>query len=366
MPRLFYGNFDFEESLAASRRRRSRSIERILAELAPAWVAIAEPGDFVWCPQPIEAAFFEQLAAAGLPWVSGISQIEQIPSDCELVPWGWTPEVLDLGERVGIDVDPPPLEAIRAVNSRQFARDQELARGLELPGSGIATRWSELAAVVNSSLSDVWLIKSEFSQAGRDRFRLERRDTSSIEKLKRWALPRLRAGGTLFVEPWLEACSEAGIQLTIRRDGSVHVEGMVETHYRGGALAAGDFSFSDTETDRWCEAVPIAVDVAQAVADLGYFGPLGIDAMWYRDADDSLKLRAIQDVNARWTMGRLCLGHRRLLRPGDRGRWLFGAAVAENDAAAEVPGRRIIRTSPEQIAGAPVRLRTAVVIDSSS
>ncbi|OYW15327.1 MAG: hypothetical protein B7Z55_15100, partial [Planctomycetales bacterium 12-60-4] len=43
----------------------------------------------------------------------------------------------------------------------------------------------------------------------------------------------------------------------------------------------------------------------------GYFGPVGIDAMWYRDANGKLACRPLQDINARWTMGRLALGWRR-------------------------------------------------------
>jgi hypothetical protein len=163
-----------------------------------------------------------------------------------------------------------------------------------------------------------------------------------------------------------EAEAEAGIQFSIARDGTVLVEGIVGTMYRGGALAVGDYSLSEDEVDAWREAIAIAADVANAAADLGYFGPLGIDAMRYRDRDGSVKLRPIQDVNARWTMGRLCLGHQRLLRPGERGRWLFGPTAVDIESSAVVPGRRIIHTSPEQIAGQPVKLSTVVVIDSSS
>jgi hypothetical protein len=366
MPRFFYGNFDFEETLAAPRRRRSSNVERILAELAATWIAVAESGDLIWCPQPIDEAFFDRLAAAGLPQVTGVSRREEIPAGCELIPWGWTLEVVDLAERVGVSVDAPPLEAVRAVNSRQFARGQELARGLALPGSGVAREWAELTGLLDASLSEQWVIKSEFSQAGRDRFRVDLRGDGDIETARAWATARLRAGAALFVEPWLNAEAEAGIQLTVQRDGRVDVEGIAGTEYRGGALAVGDFSLSDDEVDLWSEATAIAKDVARAAAGVGYFGPLGIDAMRYRDRDGTLRVRAIQDVNARWTMGRLCLGHRRLLRPGERGRWLFGPTVADLEGSTEVACRRIIHTSPQEVAGQPVRLRSAVVIDSSS
>src|SRR5690606_8319248 len=112
-------------------------------------------------------------ADAGLPRAVGVSHADDIPTDCELVPWGWTPEVLEFAVRVGLDIEAPPLEAVRAVNSRQFARSQELAHGLALPGSGIAREWDQLVALLDASLSEQWVIKSEFSQAGRERFRVD-------------------------------------------------------------------------------------------------------------------------------------------------------------------------------------------------
>lgn len=366
MPRFFYGNFDFEETLASPRPQRSHSVERILAELAATWIAVAQPGDMVWCPHPVGEEFFARLAAAGLPRVRAVSRLDDVPAGNELVPWGWTLEVLELAEQFALSIDPPPAEAVRAVNSRQFAHKQELARGLALPGSGTATGWDELTRLLEASVSAQWLVKSEFSQAGRDRFRLDLHEQGSIEKLRAWAIPRLRGGGTLFVEPWLVAEAEAGIQLSIGRDGRVNVEGVVGTKYRGGALAVADFSLSAGEVARWSEAAEVARDVGKAAVDLGYFGPLGIDAMRYRDREGAVRVRAIQDINARWTMGRLSLGYRRLLRPREVGRWLFGPSVADIEVGADVGGRRIIHTSPQEIAGQPVRLCSTIVIDGSS
>ena len=46
MPRLFIGNFDFEHQLADSRTRQlTASLDRINAELASVWTAVADEGD---------------------------------------------------------------------------------------------------------------------------------------------------------------------------------------------------------------------------------------------------------------------------------------------------------------------------------
>ena len=43
----------------------------------------------------------------------------------------------------------------------------------------------------------------------------------------------------------------------------------------------------------------------------GDFSPLGLDAMRHRVPGGAVRTRCLQDINARWTMGRLALGLRR-------------------------------------------------------
>lgn len=370
MPRLFYGNFDFEESLASPGRQRSQVVVRILAELASVWMAVVEPGDLLWCPQPIPTDFLEGLTNQGFPQVAAVSDLGQIPTGCELIPWGWTAEALSWAETVGAHTETPPLEAVCAVNSRRFAWEQEQQRDLLLPGSRVVTEWHDLIDAIEllRSLSMASVVKSEFSQAGRDRFLSTGLDGGRRNELEAWARPRVEEGRTLFVEPLLDAQAEAGIQLTVSKEGHVSCDGIMNATYRSGAFAVGNFSLTPDERSRWDDAVAIAIDVGRAAAGLGYFGPLGVDAMQYRDDEGITQLRAIQDVNARWTMGRLSLGHRRLLRSSEQGRWLMGRSVAELDYSktAEFRRRRIIETSPRQVGGHPVRLRSCVVIERSS
>src|SRR5690606_1192517 len=94
MRRLFFGNFDFEAKLTRPTHRNDASLDHVLAELAPAWIAIARDGDLIWCPGPIEASFFQNLTHSGLARVQPISRVADIPRDCELVPWGWTDEIV--------------------------------------------------------------------------------------------------------------------------------------------------------------------------------------------------------------------------------------------------------------------------------
>jgi hypothetical protein len=83
----------------------------------------------------------------------------------------------------------------------------------------------------------------------------------------------------------------------------------------------------------------------------GYYGPVGIDAMQYKDDAGEVRMRVIQDVNARWTMGRLAAAWRRYLPPNVPARWLLSADAADDQVA---PAHRLA-TSPTILDGSPLR-----------
>jgi len=91
---------------------------------------------------------------------------------------------------------------------------------------------------------------------------------------------------------------------------------------RSGVYRGSRFGCPAHELEEWQPAVEIAMRVAGRLQSLGYFGPLGIDAMRYRDNTGEIRLRPLQDLNARYTMGRLALGFVRLLPLGWCGSWL--------------------------------------------
>ena len=173
MPRLFFGNFDFEESLIRpDRRPASDRIVRLLAELASTWAAVARADDLIWCPHTIDESFVERLTAAGWPPFRFVQRREDVPAGCQFVPWGWTAEAIEFGASIAADRQVPPLETVRRVNSRVFSWELERSLGTDLEGSSVASNGHELLAVVGrtSSHGRKCLVKSEYSQAGRDRF----------------------------------------------------------------------------------------------------------------------------------------------------------------------------------------------------
>ena len=118
MPRLFLGNFDFEHRLSNPRHEPNANLKRLNAELASSWLAIADDGDWVWTPSPIDAEFSIAANRAGLPRVIPATSLKVVPRGVECVPWGWSADVRILAERFGWTVRAPSDDAVRLANSR--------------------------------------------------------------------------------------------------------------------------------------------------------------------------------------------------------------------------------------------------------
>ncbi len=172
-------------------------------------------------------------------------------------------------------------------------------------------------------------------------------DTAAI----RGAFPRLAQRGGAIFEPWLERCVDLSVCLKIPEPGSSEtlptllgsLELLVTPSgvYRGhcGELDSRGRIFSGHHEDENLRAQ--AASIANRAREAGYFGPCGVDAFVYREADRE-RLRPAVEFNARPTMGLVTLGLLRRARPqlraelalgpGDRGAFLFAMLPASEIA----------------------------------
>jgi hypothetical protein len=136
----------------------------------------------------------------------------------------------------------------------------------------------------------------------------------------------LNAGPIVF-EQLVERLAEAGIQMEIPQTGDPTLVGVTPLLVDGSGVYRGSrFATSVGHAAPWKLAMEQGLLLARRLQGLGYFGPLGVDAMKYYDDAGEIRLRPLQDLNARYTMGRLALGFRRILPPDWCGSWLhFGA-----------------------------------------
>ena len=153
--RLFFGNFDFEAGLAepaAREEQTSARIRRLNAEMAPLWLAVAEDGDAVWCPERIDEPFWSDMAARGFARVVPVSRLDEAPRGARLCPWGWNQRIVDWGRASGLSIEAPPLDVIRAANSRRFSWEWEMRLATALPGAALVESLDGLQAALDELL----------------------------------------------------------------------------------------------------------------------------------------------------------------------------------------------------------------------
>ncbi|MGQ0634704.1 MAG: hypothetical protein ACT4QC_08840 [Planctomycetaceae bacterium] len=414
MPRFFLGNFEFEYELAAAggvRQQVPKAVRAMSAALASAWIGFADPGDYVLATRPFSEEDFPDLTRIGVALPQFVTRLDEVPASCdvELVPWGWSAGALAAAKGAGWVVSAPPLEVVRRVNSREFRWQLEQELGVAPSGSGTARSVSELRALVArcGDWSRGWILKANFGMSGRESLRGS--GDSLSESAARWAARRLERTGAVVVEPRLDLVAEAGVQVEVPQGGPPQLVGVAEQivdsggAYRGSRFGAtkdrrstacvvarpergtnegrgkghetavGTTSHEAIRDARhalpasrhqgvpptagnslWQPAVEVALRVALRLQALGYFGPLGIDAAMYRDVAGQVRIRPLQDLNARFTLGRLALGFGRFLPAGWCGSWLWLAAerveqVRKRLAAEGLDGEcvAVLWTSPE-------------------
>lgn len=378
MPRLFVPNFDFEHQLVDSAAQTPARLNRLNAELSTAWLAIAEDSDVLWTPEPIHSDFFRAAAEAGLPRVTGMMQPARLPGPIECVPWGWTDRLRVLCLERGWTADAPSAAAVATANSREFSSRLEHAWNIALPEAGPAASMSDVEQRLNllsaPNERPRWVVKAQFGMAGRERLLGSGPLAPPAEG---WIRKRLAEDGLVFVEPWVDRVFEVGLQFDVPRSGTPVLLGCVPLLSNAGGQYRGSW-FAPPAALTTTQIVPastieVCKNAARRAQEIGYFGPLGIDVMCYRSADGEPAWRPLQDINARWTMGRLSLGLRRLLQPGECGFWWHGSATERPGLGESILVRQICKiydlrvsrtvpTSPDQIAAGPCGHASAAIL----
>jgi hypothetical protein len=355
MPRLWLGNFDFETTLAGE--NPSAELQRFGAEWGFAFLPMAQAGDVIAMTEDFDLGFVRELQQRlGLPDVRfcSLNEIASGPSDFELVPWGWSGAAVSLARRLRCRHNAPPIEAVRRVHCREFSFRLAADWGVQPDGVAGIESVEELSARVREQPTDEqWVIKSQWGASGRGQLR--RRGDVLSDQDARWAASLLRRDGVLFWEPWLESLGEAGLQFDIPIEGEPRLVAIVpmltDRHgqYAGSVIPQ---LHDEPLLEPWPEAVEVGLWVCERMQSEGYHGPVGIDAMRYRDASGAERLRPIQEINARWTMGRLAAAWRRYLPADAKAQWVRESFPA---GAEEFPHRAA--TSPALPGGRPTHSR---------
>ncbi len=213
--------------------------------------------------------------------------------------WGVTPRVVALAP----DQEFPSPNVVREVNDKRFSHQLEKRLGVELPYARVVTTVAELEAAVRDCPHD-WVLKHPLGVSARERAVGKRGRLS--DSGRGWARRQLATWSLLF-EPWVEPRRDFSLHLDVGRDGSVQFVGHCQLAVdRGGVYRGNRVEPGARLAD---PAQACAREVAAVLAQLGYWGPVGIDAFEGMLGDQPV-LRPLVEINARWSFGRLTLALR--------------------------------------------------------
>ncbi len=234
-----------------------------------------------------------------------------------MLPWGWSQRVRQWGTRNRWRCEGPDLDAVATANSRAFSSALEREWDVGLPHARPIHTLQELNdAIAESTRHNAgWVIKANFGMSARER--ILGRGTTAAPQAVQWVQKQLAENEAVYFEPWVDRIEEIGVQFTIPKEGEPLLEGITPLltdqlgTYRGSRFRG--ISCQLARSDEFAPVLDVVTRAAQRIQQLGYFGPLGIDAMRYRTADGEVRWRPLQDINARLTMGRLALGIQRIV-----------------------------------------------------
>ncbi|MFM7159512.1 MAG: hypothetical protein ACKO3P_03970 [Planctomycetaceae bacterium] len=244
-----------------------------------------------------------------------------------LIPWGATEEAFRQAEQLGCVWGGADPELAMRFNQRSERFQIESELDWTLPGSRLIHSSEELRQAVAGgyTVGQGWILKANFGMAGREAIR-GRGPSLTIPQIG-FCESRSAQTGPLVLEPMLAPVEEVGVLWEISAGGVPELQGVARQWVVGGAWRGCLFFHPDHQPPHWAEAVASTSRVAEKLAGWGYRGPLGIDAMWHRDAEGKVALRPLQDLNARWTMGRMGLAWHKRLESPSAGAWILSDPV---------------------------------------
>jgi hypothetical protein len=223
------------------------------------------------------------------------------------------------------------------------------------------------------------VIKEALGLAGSNAMRLF--EPEILETHRRWIANALENDHQLVVEPWLERELDFSVQLEMSNDGLklCGYTGLLNDakgQFQGNVALPGHQKKIPANL---IALFPEPPDIAQRLHALyanifavlekelrraNYLGPVGIDALVYRDAGGKVRLKPIVEINPRYTMGRVTVELMKHVAPGSRGLFrLINRKQALAEGLGDFPAyaRSLSERFPLQLKGEPPRISEGAI-----
>lgn len=221
--------------------------------------------------------------------------IKTPPKKGTIHSWGYSRAIFEWAKKHHLSYSMPPWEAVIKVNSKAFS----FARS-PLPGAKLIYNETEAKHFLQKNF--VW--KSCFGAAGKGHF------FPNNAKLSSFLEEEWKKGLPVIVEPWVERICDFSTHWEITQGGDIRFLGVTFLHntvwgiYRGNT--AGNLEEESIFAEQIYAQQKFCEPILKEIAKEGYFGEVGIDAMIYHE-ENQKKLQPIVEINARKTMGWVCL-----------------------------------------------------------
>lgn len=338
-----------EEARFGAAWQAPRALEAMTADLSPLVGFLAAEEDIVLCPRPPSDAHRAYLDSIGfvvpdyrtLGPTTPLTTVIDERHVGEFLPWGISPVTVERfaplvpsllasrhdavakwghGTRIWAKHE---LHSLRTGVVAQLRDDTPALADVLIPADAmgdVATTIDEVLAWLDATAHRPVVIKASRGASGRGAIRVL--EPALTDTQQAWVERMLRYDGAVVLEQWRERVADLSWQMHVGADETIH-HGATRflTDRRGQFLGAVlhrmtegleqdlvRWIHADGRASRWLRTVQQRVGeaVAAGLRARGYEGPVGIDAMIYRE-DGRYVLQPIVEINTRTTMGGVAL-----------------------------------------------------------
>ena len=337
----FNGNCEEEITNSLSHQTTAKQIKQLERDLRALPTLLCKKDDIVLIEKKPSINFLKKLSRSGfnLPEYVEYENMKKLRSwksgsIHELKPWGWNPQsaafLQPLAEYTGQHRPIKWDSKWKNIYSKIWSASQ-----LEQFLNNYKKKWlcnTDVVGIKCTTINEVmklvlknncnFIIKTPIASSGRGQIRVKkgilRKD--QVENLENI----IQKHKEVIVEPWLNKVLDLSFHFDITENQKINYAGwtrfctnargqyratFVSKMFAGLPLDTKKFLYGDGKKPKQLHRLGEALshEIGQTIAKLDYTGPVGIDALIYKNANQQLQLKPIVEINPRWTMGRV--GH---------------------------------------------------------
>lgn len=327
-PVLYYFNPNAEEYVAAqqlgTRYHPNKQQLSVVKDLEFLMAACCRKDDLLMLQEKPSTEHLLQLQRKGFCLPELVSDREELKTRKlgGMRPWAWSPESVEALSPFRKNITENTQHAFQPeLPSRYFSKQltEEVERACGL--NSLTRYFNELNAAVSYLKllisKKAVLLKAPFACSGRNQLRLLEHDVeSSIDQLERFFARQQ----SVIIEPLLDKVSDFSALYEKGQDGRVRLQGFsvmentAKGQYKGSSVGKKWTNFLPKEVSLFLHRSGAlksfyGEQLPQQLEELmpDYSGPIGIDAMVYKDEEGQFALKKVVEVNARYSMGRIAL-----------------------------------------------------------